>query len=427
MVSQTIHPEVSSQSSLRVFYVFAGHRRKADIREHLENFAFDHQYNLDIHEFDLLRGKEQDVLDIEFWEFLVRLIKDDPPFCIIVTPPCSTYSRARHFYKLSPGPRPIRSRQFPEGFPWLSESNRHKAEEGTALGKKMWELFDIAGDIGSHFLGEFPEDLGLTSTGVPASIWQMEEFFTLISKPGVVTFALFQCEFGAKSSKPTRLISDLIGFEGSVYRGIPMFTAEWKYLGPLPKCCPHPGQHEQLIGMDKSGTWKTSPAAHYPGDLCKFIAKAIVSTWQQHSIASRGMTLPANSVIKPSSESHSTEVTAPKIGDPGEAGQTEQHDLLDFQLDDIPEDTANQCGQELNHTAIVSGCSGPPLMAKYAGRSEEFVDGFGLCSPGRWHPAFRMQKKSLEQINFASAVRKLVDDFCRSNMVTWPSRPSSYP
>ena len=107
--------------------MFAGHRRKADIRERLENVAKEFRYSLAIHEFDLLRGKDQDVLDTGFWTFLVDLVRSSPPFCIIVTPLCSTYSRARHFYQQSPGPRPIRSRQFPRGFPWLSDSNRSLA------------------------------------------------------------------------------------------------------------------------------------------------------------------------------------------------------------------------------------------------------------------------------------------------------------
>ena len=97
----------------------------------------------------------------------------------------------------------------------------------------MWELFDIAREIGSHFLGEFPEDLGATSTGVPASIWQMDAFFSLLANPGVMTMALFQCEFGGSSPKPTRLITDLQNFEGPYHEGIPTFTADWRYLGPL--------------------------------------------------------------------------------------------------------------------------------------------------------------------------------------------------
>ena len=107
---QSITPATfASRNSLKVFYVFAGHRRRADIREHLENLAEQFHYTLDMHEFDLLRGEDQDVLDIEFWTSLVDRVRKDPPFCIIATPPCSTYSRARHFYKESPGPRRIRS------------------------------------------------------------------------------------------------------------------------------------------------------------------------------------------------------------------------------------------------------------------------------------------------------------------------------
>ena len=391
----------SDRNSLRVFYVFAGHRRRADIREHLENLAEQFHYTLDMHEFDLLRGEEQDVLDNDFWTSLIDLVRSDPPFCIIATPPCSTYSRARHFYNKSPGPRPIRSRDFPLGFPWLSVSNRRKAEEGTALASKMWQLFDIAREIGSHFLGGFPEDLGATSTGVPASIWQMDAFFATLANPGVITMALFQCEFGAKTPKPTRLISDLQGFEGPYHKGIPIFTADWKYLGPLPKCCPHPGQHEQLIGLDSSGKWKTGPAAHYPGELCLFIAKAIATTWQLHSVASRGSSLP----------------TEPRKSGPSHLdGGNGPSDADSLEIPWFEEEQGMEVASDINHEEIMSGCSGPPMVAKYAGRAENFVDGLGLCSPGRWHPSFRSTSASNEQLGFTACLRDLVDEFCRSKI-----------
>lgn len=35
---------------------------------------------------------------------------------------------------------------------------------------------------------------------------------------------------------------------------------------------------------------------------------------------------------------------------------------------------------------IESGCSGPPLTPSHPGKCDEFCDGLGLCSPGRWHP-----------------------------------------
>eukprot|EP00434_Breviolum_minutum_P010462 symbB.v1.2.009227.t1/scaffold582.1/size184522/13 len=233
-------------------------------------------------------------------------------------------------------PRPIRSRQFPLGFPWLTTSNRQKAEEGTALACKMWELFDIAREIGSHFLGEFPEDLGATSTGVPASIWQMDAFFSLLANPG---------------------------------------------------------QHEQLIGLDDSGKWKTGPAAHYPGELCLFIAKAIAKTF-----ASWGRSLPQKT------PSHPSQSDGANFG------------LETFEAPLDGEDSTAVETLDINYKEILSGCSGPPMTARYAGRAENFVDGLGLCSPGRWHPSFRAKSATREQTDFAASLRDMVDKFCKDKI-----------
>lgn len=86
--------------------------------------------------------------------------------------------------------------------------------------------------------------------------------FRQFGEARVKTFALFQCEFGAATSKPTCFMSDLDHFEGNIYFGTPEFGPGWKYRGPLPKGCPHPGQHGALIGTDEHGQWKTAPAAH---------------------------------------------------------------------------------------------------------------------------------------------------------------------
>ena len=45
-----------------------------------------------------------------------------------------------------------------------------------------------------------------------------------------------------------------------------------------------------------------------------------------------------------------------------------------------------EIASEQSNVVIESGRIGPPLVASCAGRDEEFCDGFGLCSPGRWHP-----------------------------------------
>ena len=198
--------DVSDVSSpqLRVVYIFAGHRRRADVREWLEKLSKEHKFRLLMLEVDLVRGADQDVLDESYWLELVSTIRAFKPFCIIATPPCSTYSRARHLYKRHPGPRPIRSRQHPRGFPWLTNKNKQLADQGTALAERAWELQVLASELNSYFFSEFPEDLGLTDTGVPASFWQMQQFTDALAQKGMHTFALFQCEYGAPSAKPTR-------------------------------------------------------------------------------------------------------------------------------------------------------------------------------------------------------------------------------
>eukprot|EP00438_Fugacium_kawagutii_P030206 Skav207292 [mRNA] locus=scaffold434:298126:309294:- [translate_table: standard] len=299
-----------------------------------------------MYEFDLLMDVSHNVLGETFWAELVKFIQLTKPFCVLATPPCSTYSRARHYYKQSPGPRPIRSRQHPLGFPWLSDKNRRKADEGTELADKSWELLEISLQQGSHILSEFPEDLGATNTGVPASFWQMQQFQNVLAMVGVHTFAIFQCEYGAATPKPTRFVSSLRHFQGPVHSGVPRFDALWRYQGPLPPACPHPGQHDSLIGTDADGGWKTAPAAHYPGPLCKFLADAIGHTWLE-SFASGG---------------------------DDSKGRNEE---------EVGEVNCSQVSPQ-PPPVIDSGCRGPPLKASHAGRCEDFCDGLGLCSPGRY-------------------------------------------
>ena len=134
---------VSEVPCLKIVYVCAGHRRRADVPEHLERLALASGFTLDMHE-----------LQDEMWAN-PKEFRNLKPFCVIATPPCSSYSRARHFYKVSPGPRPIRRRDYPLGLPWLSQSDKRKADEGTLLATRAWELYFLAHDIGALILENF--------------------------------------------------------------------------------------------------------------------------------------------------------------------------------------------------------------------------------------------------------------------------------
>ena len=146
-----------------------------------------------------------------------------------------------------------------------------------------------------------------------------------------------------------------------------------------------------MIGLDDSGKWKTGPAAHYPGELCLFIAKAIAKTF-----SSWGRSLPQKT------PSHPPQSVGASVGA-----------NFGFESFEAPLDVETL---DINYKEILSGCSGPPMTARYAGRAENYVDGLGLCSPGRWHPSLRAKSATLEQTDFAASLRDMVDKFCKDKI-----------
>ena len=87
------------------------------------------------------------------------------------------------------------------------------------------------------------------------------------------TWAVHLCIFGAETSKPTRLASNLPACAqlGKLW---PSFSSGGDYAGPL-ACCPH-GSHPPLIGI-RHGQFATSGAEAYPSAFCKYLAQFMLS------------------------------------------------------------------------------------------------------------------------------------------------------
>ena len=115
--------------TLRVLYLFAGVSRKADIRECLTEICAVHSVSLQFIEIDLVRDPSHDVSDDDIWETLLAQVRSHCFDFVLVTPPCSTWSRA--CYSKQPGPPPVRSADYPWGLPWLKGALRDKAELGS--------------------------------------------------------------------------------------------------------------------------------------------------------------------------------------------------------------------------------------------------------------------------------------------------------
>ena len=192
---------------------------------------------------------------------------------IMLSPPCSTWSRARFRYSGKFGAKPLRNSTYVWGFPWLESSQRELADRGNLFIQQCARAVQLQLATGKYFLWEHPEDLGRTRNGEsPASIWQIPEVRSLLSEAGS-TWAINQCDLGGSSAKPTRLLSNLPAAV-PLHMGWPTFGSSGEYAGPL-KRCKH-GWHEPLVGW-QDGQYRTSGAEAYPPPLCRYFANLILS------------------------------------------------------------------------------------------------------------------------------------------------------
>ena len=148
-------------------------------------------------ELDVSKGSSQDLLIDSVWDRCRNDFKKGDYNCCIITPCCSTFSRAP--FANDEGPKPLRSAEYPEGFPWLTGDRAAKAAEGTLLLERAKILLGDALDLKIPCLFEFPEDLGRRPAGTPASPFQDGAFRKRVEKAGGKTTVAFRCKESSTS------------------------------------------------------------------------------------------------------------------------------------------------------------------------------------------------------------------------------------
>jgi hypothetical protein len=358
-----------------VLYVFCGELRKSDVGELLRSLQTSNQITLHLVEVDLVRSDSHNMTAEGFWTSLVRRILQKEFQVIIMTPPCSTFSRARN--SNSWGPPPVRSKRFPWGYPWLSGRHLQGVSIANLFIRQTFEGCQAAHSVGAAFFLEHPEDLGTTDDlQQPASLFAMEELLELCRNTGARTAAFHQCHWGAPSSKPTRTVStlDLAADSTNVlFHAWPKFDKAGFYLGPLPRLCGH--RHKALLGRTADGSaFKTSASASYPPAMCQWIVSMIIRFCQRPEGGVQPSDNPDVVSSAPASAPSSTGRSFPPLPPASlmeESSEEEEPGLVKQKLEDhIPG-------------------FGPPLKAVWAGKVRELHDGGGLCSPGRWLPGRR--------------------------------------
>ena len=193
-----------------------------------------------------------DLTDGKVVSFIRDLITLDRVYGMLCSPPCSTWSRARHvpLQKCGQqGPRPLRSRINP----WICLPQRTPKEVAACnLGSALllacvyllgfcrrWRAFEHPRDPGTE---PFPSFFSSTASD-------------LLRQQHMRDVVFDQCRFGAAARKPTQLLLNKDDHVQAFHL----------------KFCKH-HKHDPHIGVDKHGNFKTAPLAKYPHSLCSQLA-----------------------------------------------------------------------------------------------------------------------------------------------------------
>ena len=216
----------------------------------------------DPHSCELTHFNFSDDHDLVVILKLLDKVRDGFFQVVVILPPASSWSRARH---VGPeGQPPIRSRSRPWGVieassaqyskllhdnktaeisTWFAEQSLLREEPRTAL------IYIFPEDFGGHF-----------STG-PASLWSLQELRVLHGTHDALRGATFLCRIcGSDRKKPLGILTNLPGLQEALSLGLPNLKLHGSFLqyhGPLPKSCGCSPPHPPSVGISSSDGFLT--------------------------------------------------------------------------------------------------------------------------------------------------------------------------
>ena len=145
------------EANFSIAYFFAGHKRHNDIGDFIARWCDSYEdIKLRMVEIDTLRGgKDHDLSASDMRQRYLDDVEEGKHHTVISTPPCSGFSRV--LYANNRGPKPLRNRRYPWGFPWLTAGDRRKVEKDNALIKFNFQVLKAVASAGGMGLTEHPE------------------------------------------------------------------------------------------------------------------------------------------------------------------------------------------------------------------------------------------------------------------------------
>ena len=119
---------------------------------------------------------------------------------MLAGPPCNTFTNARK--DDGQGPKPLRSAQGPEryGLCKLKDEDVNKVKQGNLFAERTCEAVEAMDDLQRPSVVEQPK---YKEEENAVSMYKLDEFASLRSRPTVEMRDIVQCHYGAPTTKPT--------------------------------------------------------------------------------------------------------------------------------------------------------------------------------------------------------------------------------
>jgi hypothetical protein len=137
-----------ASKSLPVLYLFSGKQRQIDVKSCLRRHCDLASRKVEITEIDYNQyGADHDMTNEQVWAWLkAKLVSPCHFDMVLMTPPCSTWTRLRHANWRGLAMAPLRDSSHPWGFPWLEGSRLRLAQAGNILVERCIQIIDILAD-----------------------------------------------------------------------------------------------------------------------------------------------------------------------------------------------------------------------------------------------------------------------------------------
>ena len=135
----------TSGKAISVLYLFAGKPRQGDMTQCLQQQAAGCKLHITC--VDIQRKPSIDLAKSKESQRLVTRIRAQEFHAILLSPPCSNFSRAP--WANFKGPRPVRSAAKPRGLDKLTAAERDRCILGNIFTDFTWEVVELAIEVNS--------------------------------------------------------------------------------------------------------------------------------------------------------------------------------------------------------------------------------------------------------------------------------------